>query len=123
MENWERILAAVHDSEELVKRTGGLPEIWQAAEDLRYALDRTDQEISEAVIADRFPRTASDNMMVIIENCGLTPEALRTIEEEGEAGYKRITLAVRSRNLRQQLMGLIGQLVELRCDLVFSQTD
>jgi len=121
---WEQILDSARESEKFVNQTGGLPEIWQATENLRLALDQTDREIADAVIAARFPRTASDNMMTLLGGGNdLSPQILQALQKEGEAGFKRAGLAVRAQHLRGQLMLLLNQLVDLRCDLVISQTD
>jgi hypothetical protein len=122
-EFWEQTVQSDAKSRQFMDQTGGLPEIWTAAENLRLALDQTDREIAEAVMAARFPRKASDNMLTLIGHSMLSPEMQDAIEEEGEAGYKRATLQIRTRQIRQQLMGLIHELVEVRCDLVVSQTD
>lgn len=122
-EIWEQTVRSDAESRQFIDNTGGLPEIWTAAENLRLALDRTDREIAEAVMAARFPRKASDNMLTLIGHSMLSPEMQDAIEEEGEAGYKRATLQIRARYLRQQLMGLMQELVEVRCDLLIAQTD
>ncbi len=120
---WDQTIHSDAESRQFIDQTGGLPEIWAAAENLRFALDQTDREIAEAVMAARFPRKASDNMLTHISHSMLSPEMQDAIEAEGEAGYKRATLQIRTRHLRQQLMCLLSELVEVRCDLVISQIE
>ena len=120
---WEQTVQSNIESRQFIDETGGLPEIWTAAQNLQLALDQTDREITDAVMATRFPRKASDNMLTLIGQSALSPEMQNAIKEEGEAGYKRATLQIRARHLRQQLMGLLIELVEVRCDLSISQKD
>lgn len=119
----KQVLDPARESEEFIKQTGGLPEIWAAAENLCLALDNTDREIATAVMASRFPRIASDNMLTLIDGSSLSPGTLQAIKKEGEAGYKRESLAFAARRIRTELMSLINQLVEVRCDLIVAQTE
>ena len=118
-----RVLDVAQEAEDFINRTGGLPEIWIASQQLRVAFDQTDREIADAVLAGRFSRQVSENFKVHIMSGTLVPRVQLAIEAEGEAGHKRATLAIDAMILRNELNLLLARLVALRCDLVLAQTE
>lgn len=119
------VLVPAQQADEFIANTGGLPEIARAASDLRAALEQTRNEIAAAKFADRFPLEASDWFSVVTGSGDqpLTYRAQEAVAKEGEAGYKRVALEVGVEQIEHQLFGLIGRLVEIRCDLIVSQQD
>jgi|SRR3989344_2160215 len=119
----EHVLKSAKDAEAFVAETGGLPEIDRATADLRVALDQTRNEIETAEFASRFPNPPSEFFRTMSEEAGLTWNAKAAIEEEGEAGLKRESLKARHLKIENDLLRLIGDLVELRTDLKVSQIE
>jgi hypothetical protein len=123
MADFNLAASAQAQSEAFIAESGGLPEIWRAATDLRAAFDTTWGEIANANFASRFVNPPSDTFGVMIGSTALLPLASQLVEEEGEAGMKRASLEAGLTRIQNELFSLLNRFVELRCDLIVSQDE
>lgn len=120
---FELSVRAAQEADRHIAEIGGLPEITEAAESLRAAIDQTRVEIDTAELAPRYLRTVTDNFHVMVGTERLTPAAQDLVSREGEAGYKKATLGTQLNRVESDLNRLIGELVGLRANLKISQQE
>lgn len=123
MTDFGEVLESQRQAEAFIAETGGLPEITRAAQDLRDALDQTRGEIAEATFASRFPNPPGDYFNATRARTNFSPRTSQLVAIEGEAGAKRSELEHGLEAIELDLFSLINRLVELRCNLIVSQTE
>jgi hypothetical protein len=127
MNTFEVGLETNREAEQLVLRIGGLPEITRASTDLIIAIAQTRTEIADATFDEqRFPARLTTSQAEELKNDlrmnSSSPLRVTASEQEGLAGVKRFGLDARLNSAQTELMSLLRKIVEIRADLIFSQT-